>query len=744
MGPRGREPDGPSPAPVLAAAGFVAAKLIALASVLDNGALWATAAFACGFAPDAVIVLAVALLAHLARLRRAGRALVVGLGAALALYAVLNVYLVWAYGSPLTPAMLRYARDADVALLVRAPLVATAVAGALALALALGAVRALAAPTRRRTAAVVAAVLVTVGLVAHAVDHDRLGAFGLERNAVTTFVTGLRPERAEGARARFDAPSVSPPSSARAPVPVHLDSGRPRHVVLWLAESTAARFVSLTGGDPRITPVLESLRPHSLTFTNYRANSPVSAKAIFSVLCGLYPLPEAQFETRALPRIACPSLPETLVAAGYDAALFHGGYFAFTDKLALLSERGFQVLMDGESAPDRERWFTNGWGIDDAAIVEHGLAWVSQREDPSRPSLAIYIPLYPHYEYFLPPGVPEPFGTASLLARYQNGVHYTDALFGRVVEGYRERGLLDDTLFIFVGDHGEAFGEHARNQLHGVFLYEENVRAPLVLYSPRLFPEAIISARPGSHPDLLPTILDALGVTAPSGLQGQSLVSADFVPRPTPLGTWYPDALHGMVDGDWKYLRAPVSGAEQLFDLARDPTERVNVARAHPDVVEALRARTLDWLHRQRDLLHGMPRHGEGYLERARAALSAAAPGAAIALGSERVFNMERRCLRVRTPPAGEPLVLEASLAPPPRVVGVGLTDRARFAKGQPVTARVTLADAEAIELSVDDRFESCSRVRSLPSTHAAEARVRLEITSADPRGRDVCLWLFP
>ncbi len=740
----GQDPPRPSPAPVIVAAGFVAAKLIALAAVITHGPVWALAAFACGFAPDAALVLALALAAHLARRRRPLRGMITVVGALLAAYAALNVYLVWAYGSPLTPAMLRYAGDADLSLLVRTPLLATAFALAITALLALVGVRALAQPARRRAAAVVAAVLLTLGALSHAVDDGRLSAYGLERNAVATFVLGLLPEKTAGARARFDAPSVNPPPGASAPVPVRLEGGRPRHVVLWLAESTAARFVSLTGGDPRITPVLESLRPHTLTFESYRANSPVSAKAIFSVLCGLYPLPEARFETRALPRIACPSLPETLVGAGYDAALFHGGYFAFTDKLALLSERGFQVLMDGESAPDRERWFTNGWGIDDAAIVEHGLAWLAQRPDPGRPSLSVYVPLYPHYEYFLPPGVPEPFGTATLLQRYQNGVHYTDALFGRVVEGYRARGLLDDTLFVFVGDHGEAFGEHARNQLHGVFLYEENVRAPLVFYSPRLFAQATTSARPGSHADLLPTMLDLLGVPAPAGLQGQSLVGADFVPRPTPLGTWYPDALLGMVDGDWKYLRSPSSGAEQLFHLGRDPTERVDVAAQHPDVADALRARTLDWVDRQRELLRSTPTKGDGYLERAQAAFSAATPKSAVTLASERVFNMERRCLRVRVPAAGAPLVLEGSLTPPPRVVGVGLTDRARFGKGAPVSARVLVAGDEAALLTIDDRFESCSRVRSLPPAPAPEATVRIELTSADARGRDVCVWLFP
>lgn len=732
----------PSPAPLLAGAAFLAAKLVALASVVTQAPLRATLAFLGGFAVDAALVLVLAWLAHATRRRTWARRAVTVLGALVALYSLLNVYLVWAYGSPLTPAMLRYAGDADVALFAPAPLIAAASALGLALGLSLGAAHLLEGAGRRRGAGVVLAALVTGGVTAQLFDDGRLAAFGLERNALGALLAGWLPDRSGGKRLPWDAPSQAPPERALRPVSVATSQGRPRHLVLWLAESTAARYVSLTGGDPRITPVLESLREHTLSFTEYRANSPVSAKAIFSVMCGMAPLPEARFETRVVPRIACPSLPETLVAAGWDAALFHGGYFAFTDKLALLSERGFQVLMDGESAPDRERWFTNGWGIDDAAIVEHGLAWLEQRPDPSRPSVAVYLPLYPHYEYFLPPGVAEPFGRDTLEQRYKNGVHYTDALFGRVVEGYRARGLLDDTLFVFVGDHGEAFDEHPRNRLHGAFLYEENLRAPLIFYSPRLFPTAQRSARPGAHPDLLPTLLSLLGVPAPPGLQGQSLVDASFVPRPVPLGTWYPDPLLGMVDGDWKYVRSPRSGAEELYDLARDPGEKTNLARAFPAVSEALRARTLDFADRQQELLLTHPSRGAGYLERAAEAFRAGAPTAELV--TERVFNMERQCLRVRVPANGAPLQLEASLSPPPRAVGVGLTDRARFAKGAPLSARVTVDDAEPFTLTVDDRFESCSRVRALPANTAPSARVRVELTSADTRGRVACLWLSP
>ncbi|HEY4220351.1 MAG TPA: LTA synthase family protein, partial [Myxococcota bacterium] len=518
--------------------GFVVAKLAAVLSGLLAGAgLITLPAFVSGFAGD-VIVLAVVfacafVLARFARAARIALVAAVLLGA----YACANVYLVAAFGSPLTAQMLAYRKDAAEASLAHGPLAFGL--GALAV-FALGAWPAVRLARRMGARAVAAslglcAVLLVIGLALPLFDEDGgLRALGLDRNAVAVLVTTALPER-ETAQARipWDAPWPAPRDAAArwlAPVDVDTSHGRPKHIVLWLAESTGARHTSLYGGPKNATPTLEKLRPHSLRFLHYDANTPVSAKAIFASLCGFYPAPEAAFETRTNPRIACPSLMETLTSAGYSAALFHGGYFAFTDKMELLGERGFDLMLDGESVPDRDRYFENGWGIDDQAIVDHGLSWLDAHKD--RPTLSVYIPLLPHYEYFMPPKAPKPFGDGSLLARYENGVHYSDQMFGELVDAYRERGLLDDTLFVFVGDHGEAFEEHPLNKLHAGFLYEENVQSPLVLYSTKLFPREQTSERLGSHVDLAATLLDLVGVPVPASTQGQSLVSPSYVYRP--------------------------------------------------------------------------------------------------------------------------------------------------------------------------------------------------------------------
>ncbi len=737
---------GPTAA-VVCAWGFLVAK--AAAAVLDvaggGGALVALA-FVTGFLGDAVLVLALGALERALVRRGAARRFLVVVGAAAGLYACANVYLVAAYGSPLTRPMLAYAKDADTAVLAGAPLAAALASVALFAVLAWPCVlvaRRLFTRVRARTAAAALAVLGVLGAVLPFADGDgAVRAFGLDRNALVLFVRSALPAHHDDARVAYDAPWPAP-RDPRFTAPVHVDTshGRPHHIVMWLAESTADRFV---GKD--VTPNLTRLQAHALRFSTYDANAPISAKAIFTTLCGLYPSPEAAFETRTNPRIACPSLMETLTQAGWSAALFHGGYFAFTDKLQFLEERGFDALVDGESTPNRDRYFNNGWGVDDQAIVDDGLTWLDAHQGPT---LEIFIPLLPHYEYFMPPSAPKPFGDGSLLARYKNGVHYSDHLFGELVDAYDKRGLADDTLFVFVGDHGEAFQEHPRNKLHAGFLYEENVHAPLIIVSPRLFPQAETSDRLGSHVDLAATLLDLVGVPKPAGMQGQSLVSDAYAYRPILLATWYPNPLVGLRDGDRKYIRNLSSGVDELYDLRRDPHEKRNVAAAFPDVVAEYRARLADFVPRQKARIHDAPRLGPGFLERAFAALQVSvdgapcarvgerimcAGGAQLEVRPERVFNMDRRCLRFVPPEHG---TLHVRVPLPVRTVGIGLTDRARFAHGPPLHASF-----DDVELVVNDVFETTSKVHTRKTAAPVDIDIRRERDGRENRA--ACLTLSP
>src|SRR5204862_2845536 len=133
-----------------------------------------------------------------------------------------------------------------------------------------------------------------------------------------------------------------------------------------------------------------------------------------------------------------------------------------------------------------------------------------------------YLPIAGHHPYTTPS--PGPFPGSKDIDRYRNALHYADAALGQLMKGLRSRGLDKKTLFVITGDHGQAFGQHDGNFGHTLFLYEENVRVPYLIAAPGLTREGERVARVASVVDTAPTVLDLLGIPAPDGYQGRSLL----------------------------------------------------------------------------------------------------------------------------------------------------------------------------------------------------------------------------
>src|SRR6185503_79137 len=104
---------------------------------------------------------------------------------------------------------------------------------------------------------------------------------------------------------------------------------------------------------------------------------------------------------------------------------------------------------------------------------------------------------------------------------------------GALLEPILAQGDGGRTLVVLTADHGESLGEHGE-ATHGIFAYEATLRVPLVLYHPRLLSPRVV-ATPAGHVDIVPTVLDALGMPAPKGLAGRSLL-ADAAGRPGRAG----------------------------------------------------------------------------------------------------------------------------------------------------------------------------------------------------------------
>jgi arylsulfatase A-like enzyme len=180
-------------------------------------------------------------------------------------------------------------------------------------------------------------------------------------------------------------------------------------------------------------------------------------------------------------------------------------------------------------------------------------------------------------------------------------MHYSDAALGQFLEGLRQRWLERRTLFVILGDHAEAFGEHPGNHGHTLCIWEENLRVPYLIVAPGLIEESVPVRRLASLIDTAPTVLDLLDLPIPSAYQGHSLL--DSQTGMALFCTDYSIGLLGLHDGDWKMIHELESGRSQLFDLRTDPKEQHDLSWLHAERTEVYRNHLLRWAAAQKYLI---------------------------------------------------------------------------------------------------------------------------------------------
>lgn len=177
-----------------------------------------------------------------------------------------------------------------------------------------------------------------------------------------------------------------------------------------------------------------------------------------------------------------------------------------------------------------------------------------------------------------------------------------DEVVGNMVAQLKKLKIDQNTLIIFIGDNGFSLGEHG---LEGKwFGYEESIRVPLIISGGAL-PESLqgrSSDQLALNIDIAPTILSFAGIPAPPVVQGYDLLAVeqkklparkDFFYEHTYLGSPRLPKVEGVVSTDLKYMLYTEHGYEELYDIAQDPNETVNLAKSPSEKVrlESMRKR---------------------------------------------------------------------------------------------------------------------------------------------------------
>ncbi len=377
-------------------------------------------------------------------------------------------------------------------------------------------------------------------------------------------------------------------------------SDKPNVVVIVL-ESARYDHTSLAGAGAKAkTPHLAALAARGSVVRTTRAVLPHTTKSLFSILCGRMPLMQKTIvEISEATVIQC--LPDIANRGGYSTAFFQSALGVFEFRPRLVDKLGFRHFEAWEDIKGETLGYL---ASDDVSMAAPFGRWLDDHllRKPKAPFFTTLLTSAAHHPYRLPKHLAEladktGAATSSAADKYARLVEGSDILVGNVVEALRSRNLIDNTIIVVAGDHGEGFGAKGVRQ-HDNNFYEEGLRVPLVFAGPGV-PVGDINGN-ASLVDVAPSLLHLLNVPiadkAKPDIDGLNLFDPIDVARldttPRYFSCFYEQRCRGFVLGQRKVVYIPQRDTARYFDLAADPDERD--AKSLPDDL----AGRLDAMHR--------------------------------------------------------------------------------------------------------------------------------------------------
>jgi lipoteichoic acid synthase len=406
-----------------------------------------------------------------------------------------------------------------------------------------------------------------------------------------TMQTSVSPEEFQGlTRRRLEV-------SARRNAPI----SPVKNVVFFVLESVAAEYVYQKVSSFEVTPQIKKNQRESATFMNIYAHVPATNKSLVSMLCSVYPWISYKSLTEEYPGIMLESISAELKKRGYRTGFFSAGDFRFQRGDEFLMHQQFDVVLNYKNLPCHGREFRNStreWpfqdSYDDECMVKVFTDWVDQ--SVNRQFFAVLWPVQTHHPYSLVEKEANLHAASAEFNRYLNALRRSDWLLGKLLDWLEYRELLDSTLVVVVGDHGEAFGQHGQ-WFHASHIYEENVHVPLMLINRRLFKGEEYESI-GGLIDLGPTVMDILNIPLPTSWQGHSLFSENRSQR-TFFFAPFSRYLFGLRDHNLKIILDTTANKYEIYDLQTDPKELKNLAKEMPRVVQKAEQWLAAWVQYQ-------------------------------------------------------------------------------------------------------------------------------------------------
>ncbi len=296
-----------------------------------------------------------------------------------------------------------------------------------------------------------------------------------------------------------------------------IHTGRPRrnpNVVIVIMESFTGPHIGAMGDTPSRTPFFDGLVEQGVFFTHMYAAGSRTNRALAAVLCGLPDIGGRSILKRPVGRVGLPSLFDAFAERGYRTLFFSGSAAGFDNMEAFFRQAGAEEVVDIDAMPP-DAWRTS-WAVGDHTLFDAACNRFDTIVDDG-PFFAVILTTTHHNPYEVPPN------TIALDADEAAGdpaartARYADWALERFMARMTRSGYFDNTLFVFVADHGPRLDNR-------YFVDVEGYRVPCLFYGPGL--EGLEPRRvhtPCSQVDLMPSVLALLGGDVSHGTFGRDL-----------------------------------------------------------------------------------------------------------------------------------------------------------------------------------------------------------------------------
>ena len=356
-------------------------------------------------------------------------------------------------------------------------------------------------------------------------------------------------------------------------------------VIIISIDTLRADHLPLYGYNGVKTPNIDALAKDGIAFEEAWAHVPLTLPSHVAMLTGELPAENGVRNNLGyrFDAAAHATIPSLLKKEGYATGAAVSAYVLRGSTGLAAAFDSYDDVMDrseGASVVELQRSGTRTLAVSEK--------WIdANRERPFFFMLHLYEPHAPY-------DPPEPFRSEYAGHEYDGEIAAADAVVGGFVSFLKEKNLYDDATIIFMSDHGEGLGDHGESQ-HGIFLYRESIRVPLVLKLPGSKKGGTRIATPVELIDIFPTVAQIVKADPPKKLAGCSLLAIAEGEKPDRRifsETMYPrihlglSDLASLVDATHHYIDAPRA---ELYDMRSDPQEKRNILADQRRVFAAMK-----------------------------------------------------------------------------------------------------------------------------------------------------------